>query len=151
MRLFLDSNVIIDALVDRGDEHPYARLLLALGRLGEFELVSSPSQWTDVYYILSEGGKASRDIEVRGKLTEVRSCVKVSMMGGEEIDRALASNWRDFEDAVVYYAALSAQPDMLITNNKKDFRQSDIPVRTCKELFDWLAEAKGVHYAEIAW
>ena len=65
MKLFLDSNIIIDALVNRNDSHKSARLLLALAKLGEFNLVASPSQWTDMYYILTEGGKPSRDIEVR--------------------------------------------------------------------------------------
>jgi len=151
MKLFLDSNIIIDALVSRNDSHESARLLLALAKLGEFNLVASPSQWTDMYYILTEGGKPSRDIEVRGKLAEVRTCVDVSMMGAEEIDRALASSWKDFEDAAVYYAALSAEADVLITNNKKDYDRADIAVYTCAEFFEWLSAAKGIRYEELAW
>ena len=102
-----------------------------------------------MHYILTEGGRRSRDIEVRGKLAEVRTCVSVGLIGGEEIDRALASDWRDFEDAVVHQAALSAKADVLLTGNKDDFARSGIPVRTRKEFFDWLAQAKGISYGEL--
>ena len=150
MKLFLDSNVVIDALVDRNEAHEAARLLVALGRIGEFDLWASPTQWTDMYYILTEGGKRSRDQEIRAILAAVRKAVHVSMMGEEEIDRALASSWDDFEDAVVYQAAVSVKPDALITNNKKDYVQSAVPVYTCAELFELIAREKDISYTEIA-
>ena len=61
MKLFLDSNIIVDAIVNRNSSHESAKLLLALGCLGEFDLWVSPTQWTDLFYILSEGGKGFRD------------------------------------------------------------------------------------------
>ena len=149
MKLFVDSNVVIDALVDRGPSHSAARLLLGLGQIGEFELWASPTQWTDMFYILSEGGKPSRRVEVKSKLSAVREAVHVSMMGETEIDKALSSAWEDLEDAVVYRAACAVSPEALITSNVKDYELSEIPVYTPESLFAWLEDKHGIIYAEL--
>ena len=151
MKILLDSNVVIDALVDRGDAHSAARLLLGLGYIGEFELWASPTQWTDMFYILTEGDKPSKRADIKQKLTAVRKAVHVSMMGEAEIDKALASPWDDFEDAVVYQAGQTIQPDMLITSNEGDFALSEIPVFSPKSFFEWMEQEYKVTYAEIPW
>ena len=42
-------------------------------------------------------------------------------------------NLPDFEDGLQYYSAIENQIDVIITRNKKDFRNSKIPVLTAKE------------------
>ncbi len=149
MKMFLDTNVVVDALVDRGSSHDAARLLLALGDIGEFEIWVSPTQWTDLFNILSEGGRPARRAEVKAKLASVRKAVRVTMMGETEIDRALSSAWEDFEDAVVYQTARTISPDVFITSSKNDFALSEVPVYTPEELFGWLEKEHGVVYAEL--
>ena len=46
------------------------------------------------------------------------------------MDLALNSEFKDFEDAIQYYAALESDIDIIITRNLKDFKKSDIPVMT---------------------
>lgn len=150
MKLFLDTNVVVDALVDRNSHHAGARLLLALGKLGEFDLWVSPTQWTDLFYILSEGGKRSRAAMASSLLNELRSGVRISTVGETEIDSAMALGWPDMEDAVVHEAARATNPVALITNNKKDFAQSTLPTYTCAEFFAWLEGERGLSYKEIA-
>lgn len=149
MKVFLDTNVILDALLPEHKTHASARLLLALGHMGEFELWTSPTQWTDMHYILSEGGKKMLNAGAKELMASIRKAVRVSMMGEDEIDRALASRWVDFEDAVVYWTAKQARPDVLVTENKADYAQSEIPVFTSEEFFSWLEEEKGIAYAEV--
>lgn len=149
MKLFLDSNVIVDALVDRGPSHAPAKLILALGRVGEFELWVSPTQWTDLFYILSEGGKRSKSAQVIKALEELRACMRVSTMGESEIDQAMRLNWPDMEDAVVYAAARTTNPDAIITQNERDYSLSELPVYTCEAFFDWINREYGVSYTAI--
>ena len=150
MKLFLDSNIIVDALVNRNSTHEPAKLLLALGHLGEFDLWVSPTQWTDLFYILSEGGKRSRSAMVTALLKELRTSVRIATMGEQEIDRAMNLGWPDVEDAVVYSTARTIDPVAIITRNKTDFSHSEIPLYTCEELFEWLRDESGVDYAQIA-
>ena len=148
-KLFLDSNVIVDALLDRGPAHEHARLLLALGFVGEFDLWVSPSQWTDVFYILSEGGKRSLGAQVTSTLKELRKSVRISTLGESEIDWAMAQGWPDLEDAIVYAAARTTKPAAIITQNEKDYALSELPVYTCEAYFNWLSQECGINYAEI--
>lgn len=45
---------------------------------------------------------------------------------------------KDFEDCVQYYSALSGEMDCIVTRNKKDFENSDIPIYTSSEFLDLL-------------
>jgi len=56
-----------------------------------------------------------------------------------EIDKALYSNFNDFEDAVQHYCALKNNCDYIITRDSKDFKNSEIPVMT---VIEFLASIK---------
>ena len=49
---------------------------------------------------------------------------------------ALKSSFKDFEDAMQYFSALSEGCDVIITRNKKDFAESSIPVMESQEFLD---------------
>ena len=49
------------------------------------------------------------------------------------VDDALASQFKDFEDAMQYYTAIRAKADVIITRNGKDFSSSQLPVMTAGE------------------
>lgn len=148
MKLFLDTNVIIDALVNRNESHAASKLLLSLGYVKEFDLWVSPSQWTDMFYILSDGGRKSQRERAAQVLKELRKCVRVSTLGESEVDGAMALGWPDVEDALVYTAANTKSPVALITRNKADFLRSEIPLFTCEEFFEWLRTEHGIVYDE---
>ena len=57
MNLLVDTNIIVDVLRKRDFDYEASRLLLALGKLREFDLWVSPSQLSDLFYILTSGGK----------------------------------------------------------------------------------------------
>lgn len=44
------------------------------------------------------------------------------------VTQALSSEFLDFEDAMQYFSAKEWGADMIITRNKKDFKNSHIPV-----------------------
>ena len=49
------------------------------------------------------------------------------------VDLALASDFSDFEDAIQYYIALEQKVKYLITRNKKDYIDTQIPIITPQE------------------
>ena len=51
---------------------------------------------------------------------------------------ALSSSFKDFEDALQYYSALSENCDIIITRNKKDFAQSTIQVLEPQEFLNMI-------------
>lgn len=150
LKLFLDTNVFIDALANREPYGPSAKLILALGMIGEFELWFSSSQATDIYYVLSDGGKASRASWAKEQLAKLRGFTRACSFTEEDIDGALASTWEDFEDSCINQVVRKVKPDAVVTGNTRDFALSDFPVFNCDDLFAWVRQKWGVSYQDIA-
>lgn len=148
-KLLVDTNVLIDYLSMREPFYDEARLLMIVGRVGEFELWMTSSQVTDLIYILSDGGKQSLKPSVLERLRGLRTFVEVFAVGGAEVDRMLASAWKDPEDALMFESALSLKADAIITRNAKDFESSLVRAMTAREFFNWLRDEKGVDYQEV--
>ena len=81
-KLLVDTNVLIDYLSMREPFYDEARLLMIVGRVGEFELWMTSSQVTDLIYILSDGGKQSLMPSVLERLRGLRTFVEVFAVGG---------------------------------------------------------------------
>ena len=150
MNLLLDTNIIIDVLRKREEDYEASRLLLALGKLHEFELWISPSQLGDLFYVLTSGGKKHLSKPVKEELADVFQFVRVCTFGDEDAHAAIASNFDDLEDALVCQAARLVKAEAIITRNQEDFARSPVPAKNSSEFFEWLFETEGVDYAEIA-
>ncbi|MCD8200013.1 MAG: PIN domain-containing protein [Coriobacteriaceae bacterium] len=149
-KLLLDTNILIDYLHEREPYYEKARLLMVAGRLGEFELWVSSSQVTDLIYILSDGGQASQIPSVLENLRALRSFIEVYPVGDSEVDRMLATIWKDPEDALLADIALRMKADAIITRDQADFEETLIKVMDCEEFFDWMKQERHLDYAEIA-
>ena len=57
----------------------------------------------------------------------------VCSSGGKEIDLALVSDMKDFEDSFQYYTALNNSANIIITRNPKDFVDSKVPIMSAEE------------------
>ena len=150
IRVLVDSNVLVDFLARRGDFYELARKLMVFAEMGDYELWVSSSQVTDVFYVLSNGGRASCAPAAREALLALRRFVRVCAPGEREVDRALESDWPDFEDALVYQVATSIDASVIVTRNARDFERSAIPARTPEEFFSWMERRNHVAYDEVA-
>ena len=70
---------------------------------------------------------------ITGVIQKVLTFSHIAEMSEEVINDALASPWKDKEDAVLYYSAVASMADYIITRNKKDFHLSSVPVLTPDE------------------
>jgi hypothetical protein len=59
--------------------------------------------------------------------------VEVSPLDDKIVELALVSDFKDFEDAIQYHTALENGIDIISTRNKKDFKNSKLPIMTAKE------------------
>ncbi len=75
--------------------------------------------------------------DLRLLLKDLRKYVEVVDIGADVIDKVLNDNWKDFEDCVQYYTALSKNADVIITRNKRDFVSSDIQVFSPREFLTY--------------
>ncbi len=129
MRLFLDTNIVID-LLDRREPFCHdAVQLFTMAYNKQVQLIVSPMTYTTASFLLHRHGAEG----VRNLLSNFRQLSRVATTNERTVDDSLASQFNDFEDAMQYYCALKAKADIIITRNGKDFSASKLPVMTATE------------------
>ena len=129
MRVFLDTNILLDYGLDR-DGADYAENILQLGHQGLIELYASYLSYANMGYILRHHPVAERYELVR----MMRQPVDVLPCDANQLDAGLLTEVIDFEDMLQYQCALAAGCDMVVTNNKKDFHEfCHLPFLTSEE------------------
>ena len=127
MKIFLDTNIVIDYLSNREPFGEKAKQIFYLSESPDVELCVAALSFTTIYYVLRRQCEHRQLLEL---LEELRSLVTIVSIDEENIANAIKSDFSDFEDAVQYYAAFSANVDCIVTRNTKDYTMSEIPVYT---------------------
>jgi predicted nucleic acid-binding protein len=125
MKLFIDTDVILDVLLERQEFLPHSREILARAERNRIRGYTSTLILANCYYILSSGGQGRM---AAAAISRLRSILEVLPFTDREIGESLNSSFRDFEDGVQFFIALNNGLDMIITRNTSDFRDSSIAV-----------------------
>lgn len=130
MKLFIDTNVVLDVLAQR---EPWfadsARLLAHIEQGGASGHIAAHTL-TTLHYLLARHLGQQKTAAV---LIELTTLIRVEPVDHQILQQALALGWRDFEDAVQAVTAAQCQADYLVTRNPRDFKQSLVPVITPSE------------------
>lgn len=128
--VFLDTNVVLDLLGEREPFYFSAAKIATMADRGDITLVVSALSYSTVFYILSkfEGSDTARN-----KMRKFKVIAQTSDLTDQIVEKALASDFPDFEDALQYYCAIQSNCKILITRNERDFKASSIPVMTPDE------------------
>jgi predicted nucleic acid-binding protein len=129
-RIFLDTNVILDLLGERVPYYDSIAKVATLADQKKLTIIVSPLSFTTVNYVLN---KYESSESVLNKLRKFKIICEVCEVNEETIDKALNSNFKDYEDAVQYFTALQSNCSIIITRNGKDFKNSKIPIMTAGE------------------
>jgi len=131
-----DINFILDIFLERGAFYaPAARIFSMIEEKhlkGYLCAISFPT----LFYILAKELKRDKAMKA---LEKVRIVFRVATVDEKVIDLSLASDFKDFEDAVQYYSAVNAKVDSLITRNKTDYVADAIPIMTPEEFLAAIA------------
>jgi predicted nucleic acid-binding protein len=126
--LFIDTDVIIDFLIDRKPFSREAAIIFTLIEQKKLKGYSSSLTFSNLYYVLR---KIESHNKVIFKLESLSKMVGILRVEEETIKNALGSGFPDFEDSVQYFSAFDSKKiDVIITRNIKDFKKSEIPVMT---------------------
>lgn len=130
-RLLIDTNIVIDLLSKRDKFYQDAADLFSRADKKELELSISSLTFANTNYILS---KLKSSKEAREILRKFKVLVELLSLDEKITELALSDDsFLDFEDGLQYYSAIENQIDVIITRNKKHFKNSKIPVLTAKE------------------
>lgn len=129
IRLFLDTNIVVDLLEGREPFCYDAAQLFTMAHDKKVQLLVSPMTFSTASFLLRKHGPEG----VRKLLSNLRQLVNVTISDEQTVDDSIASQFKDFEDAMQYYTALNAKSEIIITRNGKDFTASKLPIMTASE------------------
>ena len=129
-KLFINTNVLIDLIDKRIPFYNDVEVISALAEKKQLTLAASSISFVNSFYVLSK--KLDNKLVINS-LMRYRLICEVSNIDEIIIDNSLISNFNDFEDTVQHYSALHHKCDILITRNKKNFKNFEIPVVTSTE------------------
>ena len=128
---FFDTDIILDISIKREINIKDSVKILNSIEKGEYKGYTSSIIFSNIYYIQKRliGHEVSINF-----LKKLRLLLTVLNVNDQIIQKALESEFKDFEDAIQYFTALENNIDCIITRNTKDYIKSSIPVYTPTEL-----------------
>lgn len=133
-KLFLDTNVFLDAFLERTQDWKEAETVLQLAAQNKIDVFTSANNLINVIYSLQKQKLTQEQIIQLMELTI--SYTQLADINTSDFALALRAGFPDLEDAVQYYTALHIKGiDYFITSNTKDYKKASpqLPVITPKQ------------------
>ena len=127
-KVFVDTDVIVDHLTDREPFANYSSLVFELHEQREVRIHISALSVSNIYYVSRKiiGEQATLNL-----IERLIDNIEVIGTTRTEIESALQTGFKDFEDSIQYTTALTVKGiEAIITRNVKDFRKSKIAIFT---------------------
>ena len=133
MKVFLDTNVLLDHLAKREGFYEDAAAVFSMVKDGYIEGIVSSLSIVNCAYVLPKHYDGAAVMEQIKKMIQLFS---VSDINADILEQAANRNPHDFEDAVQFISSLQYQPDVIITRDIKGFKDFDIPTLTPAEFIN---------------
>ena len=130
MKVFVDTNIVIDLLARR-QHYEAAAKLFSLADRQKIQLYVSALSIANLNYILGRSIGREKTLQA---IRDLQLLVNITDLTAKIIQLALNdSAFTDFEDALQYYSAIEADTTIIVTRNGSDFKSSILPVLTAEE------------------
>lgn len=131
MKVLLDTNVVLDVLLDREPFVDASAQLLARVESGELTGYLCASTVTTIHYLLAKFLGTQRALS---EIRKLLSIFEIAPVNRPVLESALDRDFKDFEDGVIHESALLMDVEALITRNQKDFKKANLAVYSPEEL-----------------
>ena len=141
MKVLVDTNVVLDVLLDR---HPFSKdatRIFALVEESKLEGFLCATTVTTIDYLL---GRALTSRKARTTLKRLLDLFEVAPVNRPVLEAALRSGISDFEDAVLEQSGKLVSVDAIVTRNIKEFKKSTVVVLDPAELLSAVDAIKGM-------
>lgn len=136
MRVLIDTNIVLDFLLQREPFTQDAELIFQAIDSGQIIGYVTATTLTDIFYI---SRKHTRSVEqARQAVLETLTAMVICPVNRAVLESAFRSGLADFEDAVQIFSAVDQELDAILTRDAKGFLSSSIPVLSTQELLQRL-------------
>lgn len=119
MKVMIDTNIILDVLLERPPFYHDSKAILALCEKRKIEGFITASAITDLFYITRKAlGNIDETYNVIGLILNL---VRVLTVSNEDVLTAFQQKAHDFEDCLMATCAKSNHCKGIISRNRKDF------------------------------
>jgi len=132
-KIFIDTDIILDLFAKREPFNKAAIVLFSLVEKNKVHAFTTPVVFSNLFYILT---KFKTRKFAHSTLRKLRLLLSIIQVDEKVIDLALNSDFKDFEDAIQYYAAKLNNLEFIITRNVKDFSSKVINVLTADDFIE---------------
>ncbi len=129
MKILIDTNVILDIVLERQPFVEDAEKLLDMAQQANFELFLTATTITDLYYIAR---KAKGKEIALNFIMDLMKFMEIASVDKDVVMQALQSDLADFEDAIQENSAKKENINIIVTRNEQDFKDSDLEIYTPK-------------------
>jgi len=144
VRVLVDTNVVLDVLLDRRPFAEAATRVFALVEESRIEGFLCATTVTTVDYLL---GQALAPEKARDALKKLLDLFEIAPVNRPVLEQALRSGISDFEDAVLEQAGRLVAADAITTRNARDFEKSTVTVYDPLELISTVKTMESANQA----
>jgi len=131
MKILFDTNVILDVMLDRTPFSEPACQLLSLVERGDISGIICATTVTTIHYLAT---KILGQKESKNTIRELITLFEIASVNRTVVEKAIRSQFTDFEDSVIHQAAIHSGAVAITTRDSKGFKQSNVPVYSPVEL-----------------
>ena len=125
MKVFVDTNVLLDVLAKREPFFADSVAVWTLAERGEIEGMVSAISFTNIFYII----RKLRDSRTAMRtMVQLRDTFAPVACDAQVLNQAIDAGFKDFEDAVQYFSADRAGAVCLVSGNPDHFPRSELSV-----------------------
>ena len=138
MRLMIDTNIILDVLLEREPFFGNSKTILDLCESRKIKGFISASTATDIFYLVRKSLQSTE--EAYKALGNILNIVKILTVTNDDVNAAFVQRASDFEDCLLATCAKSNKCDGIVTRNKRDFLSFGITIFTPEDVIDSLQQ-----------
>jgi len=127
MKVFVDTNVLLDVLVKRKTFLDQSANVWTMAERGKIERFVAAISFTTIFYIVRK--QRNHNIALRA-MTQLRDIFTPVACDSQILNQAIDAAFKDFEDAVQYFSASRADAACIVSRNTDHFPRSEPPVMT---------------------
>ena len=135
MKVLVDTNILLDVLCSRQAFLADSAKVFRLCEVGKLDGYISALSIPNIMYILRKELDPDKARDILEKLDLIFS---VCDLRAEDLKKAAALGFKDYEDAVQSACAARIHAEYIVTRNGKDFAGSKVPAVTPAELLERL-------------
>ena len=132
LRIYVDTNIFLNAILNR--DNNISKDVLCFLKDKNFDIILNNISIINIHYFASKDKDLTKDM-VKEQINIFLEEYIICSADTKILQTALNSNFDDFEDGVQYFCARDIGADLIITNDKKGFLNSEIDVITSKDFY----------------